>query len=110
MRNDGANMATHELTSENINSVLGAKILLIDCYGPRCGHCKTFAPIFEAASNRNPDVVFGKINTDAQPGLAQGFNVKALPTLLAIKNGQIVAVRQGVQMAGQLDQLIASMR
>ena len=103
-------MATFVLNSANINSVLGSKIVLIDFFGPRCGHCKTFAPIFEAASNRNPDVVFGKINTYEEPDLASGFNVRALPTLIAIKGGQVVAVRQGVQMAGQLDQLLASLR
>ena len=103
-------MSTLQLTSANINAVLAQPIVLIDFYGPKCHSCKSFAPIYEKASNINVDVIFAKLDTSLEPDLASGFNVKSLPTLIAIKNGQIAAIRTGILMAGQLDQLIRSLR
>jgi len=103
-------MSTFQLSQSNINEALARPIVLIDFYGPKCHSCKSFAPIYEKASNSNPDVLFAKLDTSAEPDLANGFNVKSLPTLIAIKNGQIAAIRTGILMAGQLDQIIRSLR
>src|SRR5215204_3712060 len=75
-------MATVELTKDNFEDVVtGNDIVVVDFWAPWCGPCKGFAPVFEAASEKHPDVVFAKVNTDEQQELAGHFAIRSIPTI-----------------------------
>ncbi len=104
-------MATVELTKENFERTLkGNDIVLVDFWATWCGPCKAFAPIYEEVSERHPDVVFGKVDTDAQPELAGYFGIGAIPTLMAFR-GQIGLFSQaGVLPAEAIESLIGQIK
>ena len=89
-------MATTELTEANFGEVTsGEGIVLIDFWADWCGPCKRFAPIFERVSEKHPDIVFAKVDTEAEPELAAEFNIRSIPTLMAIRDGVIVFQQPG---------------
>lgn len=88
-------MATTELTDTNFNDATTGKTVVIDFWAEWCGPCRSFAPVFTRVANDYDDVVFGKVDVDANPGLAQAFGVSAIPTLVVMRNGQVLHSEAG---------------
>ena len=104
-------MPTREITDATLHeSVAGNDIVLLDFWAGWCRPCQVFAPIFEEASERHPDILFGKVDTEAQPELAEAFEIASIPTLVAFREGVIVYAEPGAVRGPDLDQLIEAVR
>lgn len=100
-------MATLELTEENFNSTIeNNPFVIIDFWAPWCGPCRNFAPVYEAASEKHPDIVFAKVNTEEEQGIAAAFSIRSIPTLMVFRDQVVLYGQPGALPAGQFDQLI----
>jgi thioredoxin 1 len=90
-------MALVNLTAENFNDeVQKHQVAILDFWAPWCGPCKSFAPIFEKVAEEYPDVLFGKVNTEEEQGLAGHFQIRSIPTVMILKEGIGVFSQAGV--------------
>lgn len=103
-------MATVQVTEKNFDSIVKQGIVVLDFWAAWCGPCRAFAPTFEAAAARHPDVVFGKVNTEQEPGLAAAFGIRAIPTLAVLRDGVLLALQPGMVPAAGLDELVKKVR
>ncbi|WP_423058349.1 thioredoxin [Brevibacterium linens] len=104
-------MSTIEITQDNFESTINDnEIILLDFWADWCGPCKQFAPVFEQAAEANPDIVFGKIDTEAQQQLAGLFAISSIPTLVAFRQGIVVFAQPGALAAPQLEQVITAVK
>jgi thioredoxin 1 len=104
-------MTTVALTEETFApTVQGSPIVLIDFWAAWCGPCRQFAPVFEKVSDAHADIVFAKVDTEAEHGLAQVFQISSIPTLLAIRDGVVLYSQAGALPEQGLEQLIQAVR
>jgi thioredoxin 1 len=104
-------MTTQALTATSLEqTVLENDMVLLDWWASWCGPCRTFAPIFEQASATHPDIVFGKVDTEAEQSFAASAQITSIPTLMAFRDGILVFSQPGALPAAALEQVITSLR
>ena len=104
-------MSSTALTAGTFEDTVTANdIVLVDFWADWCGPCKRFAPVFEAASEAHPDIVFAKVDTEAAQGLSAAANIRSIPTLMAFRQGILVFNQAGALPAPALEQLIEGVR
>jgi len=101
-------VATVDLTKDNFEqTVTDNPLVIVDFWAPWCGPCRGFAPVYEKASEAHADVVFAKVNTDEQQGLAGAFDIRSIPTLMVFRDKVILFQQAGALPGQALEQVIA---
>ena len=104
-------MATTQLTASTFEAAVTANdIVLVDWWAAWCGPCRMFAPVFEQASTQHPDIVFAKVDTEEQQGLATAARITSIPTLMAFRDGILVFSQPGALRAADLERVIEAVR
>lgn len=100
-------MATIDLNSDSFNETIGAGgTVLIDFWASWCGPCRSFAPVYEKVSEAHPDIVFGKVDTEAEVELAQAFQIQSIPTLMVVRDGVVLYAQPGALPEAALEDLV----
>ncbi len=104
-------MSTLTVTGQNFSKLVEAHpILVLDFWATWCAPCRNFAPVFEAAAERHADITFGKVDTDAEQGLANAFGIRTVPTLMVIRENVMVVRESGALPANVLERVIEHVR
>ena len=104
-------MATTALTAGTFAETIESnEIVLVDWWADWCGPCKMFAPVFETASEENPDIVFGKVDTEAEQSLAAQAQINSIPTIMVFRDGILLFAQPGALPGAALDDLISQVR
>lgn len=104
-------MATVDLTESSFaDTIKQSPIVFVDFWAQWCGPCRSFAPVYEKAALANTDIVFAKVDTEAEQGLAGSFEISSIPTLMAIRDGVVLYSQAGALPQEGLDNLISAIR
>ncbi|OBC13514.1 thioredoxin [Mycobacterium sp. 852013-50091_SCH5140682] len=104
-------MSTQDITAEQFNTTIADnEIVLVDFWASWCGPCRAFAPTFKAASEKHPDVVFAKVDTEAEQSLAAAAEIRSIPTLMAFKKGKLVFNQAGALPPAALEDLVQKVK
>jgi thioredoxin 1 len=103
-------MATVTLTADNFTEKASSGIVLVDFWAAWCGPCRSFAPTYERVSDKHPDIVFGKVDTEAEQRLSIEFDIRSIPTIMAIRDGIVVFAQPGALPESALESLIGKVR
>ena len=104
-------MTTRELTAEQFNDTInGNDIVLVDFWASWCGPCRAFAPTFQASSEKHPDIVHAKVDTEAEHQLAAAADIRSIPTLMAFKKGKLVFNQPGALPPAALEELVQKVK
>jgi thioredoxin 1 len=101
-----ADMTTQDMTAASFAETINKGTVLIDWWAPWCGPCRAFAPIYEAAARKHPDVTFAKVNTETQQELAAAFQIRAIPTLMVFRDGILLFREAGLIRGAIIEDLL----
>jgi len=99
-----------QVRENNFEATVKQGIVLLDFWAAWCGPCRSFAPVFEAAAARHPDVVFGKVDVEAESALAEAFQIQSIPSLMVLRDGILLALQPGAIPAAALDEFILKVK
>ncbi len=104
-------MATTQMTEQNFEGIVASNdIVLIDFWAAWCGPCRSFAPTYEKVAEKHPDIVFAKVDTEAEQGLAASFNIMSIPTLMIMRENVVLFSQAGALPESSLEELVEKVR